>query len=91
MGEMWGRWLRKGLHVAHNLWWDHDHVSHEVVQGRHMKADAYRARGCMRLVRAAPRDAENTFDDTTPACREVPVRRGLAPAGAVVRGHRLRV
>ena len=89
MSEMWDRWLRKGLHMAHTLWWDHDHVSYESVEGRHMKSDDYRAAGCMRLVREAPRDFESTFGDTTPTRPAMLGRRGLSPLGAVVRGHPL--
>ena len=89
MSEMWDRWLRKGLHVAHNLWWDLDHVSYEAVEGRRMKAHDYRAAGCMRLVREAPRDFESSFGDATPARPAMLVRRGLAPMGSVVRGHPL--
>jgi len=89
MGEMWDRWMRKGLHVAHSLWWDLDHVSFEAVEGKHMKAHDYRAAGCMRLVRAAPRDFESTFGDETSTRSAMRVRRGLAPMGAVTRGHPL--
>ena len=89
MGETWDRWLRKGLHAAHHLWWDLDHVSFEAVEGRHMKPHDYRAAGCMRLVRAAPQDFESTFGDSTPTRSTMRVRRGLSPMGSVTRGHPL--
>jgi hypothetical protein len=89
MSEMWDRWLRNSLHMAHSLWWDLDHVSYEAVESRRMKAHDYRAAGCMRLVREAPRDFESTFGDTTPSPPAMLVRRGLAPMGSVVRGHPL--
>ena len=89
MSEMWDRWLRKGLHMAHSLWWDHDHVSYEAVEGRRMKAHDYRAAGCMRLVREAPRDFESTFGDSTPTRPAMVVRGGLAPTSAVSRGRPL--
>ena len=89
MSEMWDRWLQKSLHVAHSLWWDLDHVSYEAVESRRMKAHDYRAAGCMRLVREAPRDFESTFVDSAPARPPMLVRRGLAPMGSVVRGRPL--
>lgn len=89
MSETWDRWLRKGLHMAHNLWWDLDHVSYEEVEGRRLKAHDYRAAGCMRLVRAAPRDFESTLGDAVPRRPAMRVREGLAPMGAVVRGRPL--
>jgi hypothetical protein len=55
-----------------------------------MKPHDYRAAGCMRLVRAAPRDFESTFGgDSHPTRPAMRVRRGLAPTGVVVRGHPL--